>query len=323
MDIHEIVRQGEQLPAAEAAELEKSLIENPDQVDVRIRLLGYYWMQRFQNRAIRPAREKQVLWMIEHHPDHEIHSLPYCHMDVMFNPSGYVEAAKLWRNHADSDEASVEVLGNAASFFLLSESGFSESYLKRAQELEPQTAQWNKELAQIYHLRQSTASENEVAVLGAMELAQLEAAHGKSRLMEKGYLWADLAIAAYKAGDDEKATSYADKMVSLSGLGWNSGNNVHKGNMVLGLVALKNDDIEKAKACLIASGKTKGSPQLNSFGPNMTLAKALLEKEEVEAVVEYFDLCSNFWEMGRDRLEEWTILAKAGKVPDFGANLNY
>ncbi|MDF7807881.1 hypothetical protein P4E94_10570 [Pontiellaceae bacterium B12219] len=323
MDLHDIVRQGEQLPAAEAAELEKSLIENPDQLDVRIRLIGYYWMQRFKNRAIRPAREKQVLWLIEHQPEHEIHSLPYCHMDAMFNPSGYVKAGKLWRNHADSDEASAQVLANAAGFFLLSEPGFSENYLKRAQELEPDNAQWNKELAQVYHLRQSTASKGEVTALGKMELVQLEAAHEKSGLMEKGYMWGDLAIAACKAGDYEKAATYAHKMVNFSGLGWNSGNNVHKGNMVLGLVALKNGDIEQAKACLIASGKTKGSPQLNSFGPNMTLAKALLESGEVDTVVEYFDLCSNFWEMDRDRLEEWTVLAKAGKIPDFGANLNY
>jgi hypothetical protein len=62
---------------------------------------------------------------------------------------------------------------------------------------------------------------------------------------------------------------------------------------------------------------------MNSFGPNMQLAKALLEKGEKDVVLEYFMRCAKFWKMGEERLAGWTDSVKKGKIPDFGANLNY
>jgi hypothetical protein len=55
----------------------------------------------------------------------------------------------------------------------------------------------------------------------------------------------------------------------------------------------------------------------------MTLAKELLEWGQVETVLEYFNRCGKFWKGDRGKLEEWSKLVKAGKVPDFGANLSY
>jgi hypothetical protein len=66
-----------------------------------------------------------------------------------------------------------------------------------------------------------------------------------------------------------------------------------------------------------------GSPQMNSFGPNMQLAKALLEKGEKDVVLEYFKRCATFWKMGKSQLAGWTASVKTGEIPEFGANLNY
>ena len=74
---------------------------------------------------------------------------------------------------------------------------------------------------------------------------------------------------------------------------------------------------------MLKAGATPGSPQLDSFGPSMTLAKELLEKGERQAVIEYFQLCAKFWEMGKKSLENWTSVVKEGKIPDFGRNLRY
>jgi len=57
---------------------------------------------------------------------------------------------------------------------------------------------------------------------------------------------------------------------------WNYGNAIHQSNIFLGLVALENKEKEKAKEHLLAAGNTPGSPQLNSFGPNMLLAKKIV-----------------------------------------------
>ena len=119
----------------------------------------------------------------------------------------------------------------------------------------------------------------------------------------------------------EKAREYANAMLAEDSPDWNSGNRIHYGNLVLGRIALAEGDIEEAKRRLIAAGETAGSPQLDSFGPSMMLAKELLQEGEKEVVLEYFRLCARFWEMGQDRLEEWSDLVRADRVPDFGRSL--
>lgn len=104
---------------------------------------------------------------------------------------------------------------------------------------------------------------------------------------------------------------------------WNYGNAIHDANLVLGRIAVREGNIEMAKKHLIAAGKSPGSPQMNSFGPNMTLAKDLLEKGERDAVVEYFMLCRRFWKLHEEKLDQWMHEVMDGKTPDFGANLLY
>jgi hypothetical protein len=94
--------------------------------------------------------------------------------------------------------------------------------------------------------------------------------------------------------------------------------------MVLGRVALRRDkNVALAKNLLIASGKTPGSPQLNSFGPNMSLAKDLLAAGERDTVLEFFSECSSFWKQQFSKLDQWAAMVKGGGDPDFGANLRY
>jgi hypothetical protein len=88
-------------------------------------------------------------------------------------------------------------------------------------------------------------------------------------------------------------------------------------------VSLREGDVEKAKLHLLESGKTTGSPNLGSFGPNMSLAKQLLECGEREVVLAYLDLCGRFWERGSARLAEWKDQIAKGETPAFGANLIY
>jgi hypothetical protein len=55
----------------------------------------------------------------------------------------------------------------------------------------------------------------------------------------------------------------------------------------------------------------------------MQLAKRLLEEGERDIVLEYFERCSAFWNMGEKRLASWAASVNKGEMPDFGANLNY
>ncbi|HEV3240561.1 MAG TPA: RNA polymerase subunit sigma-24, partial [Casimicrobiaceae bacterium] len=83
------------------------------------------------------------------------------------------------------------------------------------------------------------------------------------------------------------------------------------------------DRMADAKQFLLKAGATRGSPQLDSFGPNMSLAKDLLEKGERDTVLQYFELCRKFWKLDYGNLDRWAQEVGAGKIPEFGANLVY
>lgn len=142
---------------------------------------------------------------------------------------------------------------------------------------------------------------------------------------ERFYALADLAKTAFAAGDLNKAELYARELLSVApDKEWNYGNAVFFGNMVIGQVALRRDkNTFLAKSSLLASGETPGSPQLNSFGPNMSLAKDLLEQGERDSVLEFFAECRKFWKMDYGKLDAWTASVRGGGMPDFGANLLY
>lgn len=134
------------------------------------------------------------------------------------------------------------------------------------------------------------------------------------------------AKTAFEANDYILAEKYAKELLDLAKNypnDWNYGNAIHDGYMVLGRLAVKKGDIREGARSLIAAGKTPGSPQLNSFGPNMSLASDLLEKGEYESVIKYFDLCKKFWEMEDGRLDSWAASIRGGGKPYFGVQVFY
>ncbi len=130
-------------------------------------------------------------------------------------------------------------------------------------------------------------------------------------------------MAAFVVGDLDKARMYAEAMLADSPDDWNRGNRVHYGNLVLGRIALADGDLRGAGQYLLAAGRTPGSPQLNSFGPDMALARDLLERGETQTVLRYLALCLEFWEMGQDSLKNWIALIEGGRTPDFGRHLRF
>ncbi len=137
------------------------------------------------------------------------------------------------------------------------------------------------------------------------------------------YALGEAAKQSFVAGKIEDARKYAQELMELlPGFRQNSeyGNAVHDANLTLGRIALREGRTDDAKRHLIESVSTPGARQMD-YGPNMSLAKDLLEKGEREVVLDYFALCRRFWNYGR--VDEWSQQVKEGKVPDFGANLVY
>jgi hypothetical protein len=158
-------------------------------------------------------------------------------------------------------------------------------------------------------------------------LAALEAATAPKTPDLQFFDLRTLAKTAFEAGDLEKAQSYATRLLDMAHQGpenWNTGNAIHDGYMVLGRVALRRGNVALAEEELLNAGSTKGSPQLNSFGPNVSLANDLLQAGRTAVVLQYFTLCKNFWKSHPpNKADEWIETIRGGGIPDFGANLMY
>ncbi len=311
---------GGDLSTAEVAALEQAVAKHPDDLSARTRLLGYYFTRQFSSRRVAEARRKHILWIIANRPEARIAGEPYCELDANIDRSGYAHAKNLWLNQTKSHAQDTRILGHAAWFFLRSDEALAESLLKQAQQLEPGNPHWPDQLGLLYGLRHEGNAAGKA-------LAEYEQAQAVDRSEYSRYVRLDkLAKSAFDAGETEKAARYASELLNASGAhpkDWNYGNAIHHGNTVLGRIALKQGDIRQAGEFLLKAGATPGSPQLNSFGPSMTLARELLEKGETETVLQYFELCRKFWKMGGAQLDNWTRGVKAGQTPDFEANLRY
>jgi outer membrane lipoprotein-sorting protein len=140
---------------------------------------------------------------------------------------------------------------------------------------------------------------------------------------ERFYPLDELAKAAFEIRKFDEARQYAREALRLAPQyqgHWSYGSAIHDGHMVLGRLALLKGDVIAARRELLDAGKTPGGPSLDTNGPNMSLAKDLLEIGEADVVREYLCECASFWKNSQT-LESWVASIDQGDVPDFGANL--
>jgi hypothetical protein len=313
---------GQRLNAAEVMALEAAVAKQPDDLSPRTKLLGYYFMRQYSSPEAKAARRPHIFWIIKNQPAAMIASLPYCNLDPDIDNDAYAQGKALWLQQTRAQATNTAVLGNAAQFFQLHDRDLAEGLLKQAQKAEPNNPKWSEQLGHLYALPNQDGKADAAKSLQEFERAQAADPDASSRFnrLDK------LATQAFEAGDLKQASLYANDLLAAAPehlKDWNYGNAIHTGNTVLGRIALRQGQIKPAKEYLLKAGQTLGSPQLHSFGPNMSLAKELAEKGETDVVVEYLDLCRKFWSMGDKNLDKWTKEVRAGIAPDFGANLLY
>lgn len=152
--------------------------------------------------------------------------------------------------------------------------------------------------------------------------------------VERFYALGSAARNGLREGKVKEAEALATELARLAPKykqDWNYGNAIADANQVLGQIALSKGDVKEAKKHLLASADSKGSPQLDSFGPSFILARELAEKGERETVIAFLDSVARFWANPDDRtesnsksiasehlkqLESWKEQLRAGKVPD-------
>jgi tetratricopeptide (TPR) repeat protein len=317
---------GRKLSAEAARELEAQVQSSPDDVEARSKLLGYYFLRAHTSEEARAARQQHILWLIRNRPETPILETPFAGLDPILESSAYEEGKKAWLEQVERDPKNAAILGRAALYLLLHDPALAEGLYKRAEAAEPANPKWPERLGELYALGLSSKADEDRQRSAKSAMDAYE--RSVDRMQDDEHRLArlpDLAKAALEAGDLAKAREYAEESLKVTGDSTrefgNYGDVVHHAHLILGRLALRAGDVQQAKEHLLAAGRTPGSPPLNSFGPNMTLAKELLEKGERQAVLDYFELCGAFWK--KDQLAVWAKEVQAGRIPDFGANLDY
>jgi len=327
----------------QAAELEAGDEINEHPVAVRMVLLGYYMMEQFESETAKHARRRHLLWLFANAPEIEAGLGPVNKLLRSEDPGGYEEAKSIWQTHVETNPKNPAILANAAEFFVLNDFDLAERFMLEGGKLEPTNPVWRDRLGQLYSL-QSMRRENSHDAAAAKGLAAYQSAEKLrethtddednevehfTALIKRLASLGELAKSALAAHELEQARAYAEQLLDIAASPefpeerrGDSGS-LHTGHTVLGHIAISLGDLSTAKHHLLASAKIKGAPHLVSFGPNMGLAKELLERNESEVVLEYFDLCRKFWERGQTELDLWTVEVNNGRMPDFGPNLHY
>ncbi len=327
-----LIQSGGGLTPQQIVELTARAANNPADNEAVLPLIGHH----DRGDKMKPEGSALLLGFIQRHPRADGSGGLYIVLSFLYDIDTLKSAVRVWEKHAARFHDEPQVLGNAAQWMqhlAAVEPAYSKEalmLLERARSLEPKELRWALLLG-MASLDAATKQTPPQSVDTAKKaIAALEAsltlgdAAGRDLLLAgKGPVEAALAEARFITGDLTKAK--ADAEIALTKLdpkkdSWNHGNLDFALHQLLGRIALAQGDGKEAAAQLIASGKTPGSPQLNSFGPSMSLASELLGKGERKAVVEYLDLCAKFWSSGRSKMPDWKSQIEKGETPDFGPN---
>ena len=137
--------------------------------------------------------------------------------------------------------------------------------------------------------------------------------------LQRFYGLEDLMEAAYKNKRYEEAKTLIAEYLALAKIyrcNWNYGNAVHDAHRILGLILLQGGDVDGAAAALLEAGQSAGSPQLDTFGPDLDLANELLKRGKTPEVTAYLNDIKRFWEMDNGVVDQWLTGIAAGAAPE-------
>ncbi len=266
------------------ADLERKLKSNPDDLIGRISLLGYYfWKSQKENTDADLVRH--LTWFLKNAPDNAV---------LRNGPGSFLKGDEqitaLWKELIDSDSDNVEILENAAEYFKNKDLKLCESLYQKALNLEPKNPHWAESLW-IFHRNHGEHRKAYEYIKLALKNTRFD--------FNRWYLSCYFCETAFEAGEIDEARNAAITVLEQSKIfshHWNYGNAIHIANNILGRVALKDGSTENAIEFLLKAGKSPGSPQLSTSGPNFELAQELLDLGETDVVLKYLKDCKKLWQ---------------------------
>lgn len=141
--------------------LEARIVANPEDWDARERLVIYYragtrvpWERKV------PGLRRHALWLIEHHPEHDV-AAPS--LSPEYDPEGFATAVRLWDAHLEEPDVSPFLVSRAATFFAPYDRPRAEALILRGMAMDPTSEalkgrmpentagyEWPSQLASLY-----------------------------------------------------------------------------------------------------------------------------------------------------------------------------
>ena len=306
----EVCLSGGELDDAGHVDLERQLREDPDNLELRIKRLGFLFAKEL-------PRAREVLWLARQHPSVDLAGFTVFRRDE--DPEVYEQVRLVWQYLVEDSPENSVYREQAARFASHDDPTYTEALYREGASLDPAEARWPEHLGNLLMRRSTSVTDAAVATALAGEAVQaFERAYElESWDFRRHGIQIDIARAAVAAGLVHVASTAANLVLrdaSQFERTWQYGNAIHWAHIVLGQVALRNN-LEIACGELTLAGRTRGSPQLNSFGPDLELAQSLLDLGRTDTVLDYLRECKRFWEMDRGALDQWIHQISAGERP--------
>jgi hypothetical protein len=300
------------MTAQDAEDLEKSLVGKDGDLDAHVRLVGYYF-----SRSDTSAMSKHLLWLLREHPEIDLGRFGTP------SPECIPEARRILLDHIDKYPADPLVLEHASRHLARFDEATAEEMMLRGASLDV-SPRWHTALAQMMTRRARRARTTAASPLKEHEAWAKAHSHYEMALTlcetpdERIDALIGIAETSLAAGNWARAGDAAEQLIANSGEvenTWNYGNAVHIAHIVLGKIALQFNDEQHAGLELIKAGDIPGSPQLDTFGPDMSLASELIERGVIEPVITYLKSCRRFWLRMQSKLDEWVSQLESGARP--------
>lgn len=331
------------LTARQVAQLETKLKTEPDDLETRKTLLHYYKDYRVKSS---PAREAAVLrhrlWFVQKFPELESDEVYGRFVWDEFEAAPEYETVKTeWLKQIEANKTNARIRLNAAKFIRQHDLALAEKILFEGEKLDAENYELPLLLNQINQSEADSAGNKDkldaikerrlkAFESGEAALSLLKRERSSGRDAKRRDLLKTLSKTALRLERFDRAKALATELILDFGQSTSSSDYddaTHAGNIVLGLAALREGNIAKAKEYLLIAIRAPLRQEHNYLSEIDTeLARELFGKGEKDAVAEYLRLCESLWNIKTytdlyagelKALQSWQEQIKQGKTPSF------
>lgn len=303
---------GRKLSKRNADVLENLLRRDQWNVEARITLLTYYRIKRPLLSVQQPLHDPyclHVLWLVRNLPEDPASSCAIAQIDKVIYPEAYEVARGLWLSYLQNGPSNVNIYLNAFGFLQVFEPDFANEILNEALLLFP-----NHPKLLMHRIGKLCASGK------SMESIREAVALNKNYRTQTGSITPrmeiEIAKLALSLGALDEAIGHAREVLKSSNSSTVPSHIFTAAHIILGIVALRNCDIDKAEAHLLESiDYPKGIFMSNYEEPDLGLANELVKLGRIKAVEKFLWSHVRHGRVLRVKALYKILLLRLGKIP--------